>query len=302
MAEYFGKFPQIPYAISKSDQSTINFALVTDIMVRVRVLTEKLNQIFHYYEYTIKEDETPEILANKIYGDPETHWLIMMTNNITDPQFDWPLSYDVFNQYLINKYGSIPNAQTTIHHYEKIYKTVDTYTRIETDNIFQIEPNPISNLMVTNAGAGYSNGYLSFANNYGSGANVSYLVNANGSIISITINSGGEYIGAPNVFINQANTAMINISSFVATGNLWTSLPTDQGSPTSQIVGNSVVDSYPPIRSSVSNYDWEFERNEAKRHIKLIKPEYLAIIQAEFNSIMAAAKNELNTPGIRTLN
>lgn len=302
MATYFDKFPLIRYSIGRDDSKIKTYDLATNILVRVRVLVDQLDKVFHYYEYTIKDGERPEILADKIYGDPEAHWLILLTNNRTDPFYDWPLAYDEFNKYIISKYGSIENAQTTYHHHNKIFKTVNANTFEESVKTIEIASNPVSNLTINNAGRGYtSNGYLTFPTDYGSGANVSYVVNANGSIISLTINEGGDYIGAPNVSVSGANTTQADIQAYVATANLWVELPTDQGGYTSEMVGIYIINTYQPYRESVTNYDWELEQNENKRKIKLIRPEYYNKIRQEFLAIMAAASPATNIPGIRTV-
>lgn len=126
MANYFDKFPLVIYDINKSANRTPQYDLPVNIFVRLRVLTEKLNEVFHYYEYTIKEGETPEILAENLYGNPEAHWIVMMTNNIVDPLYDWPMGYDAYNKYIVNKYGSAATAATTVHHYEMIQILEDT--------------------------------------------------------------------------------------------------------------------------------------------------------------------------------
>lgn len=128
MANYFDKFPKTRYNISRSDSNINNYQVVTNIFVRLRVLSESISNIFNYYDYTIRENETPEILAEKYYNDPEAHWLILLTNNIVDPQYDWVLNTRDFDKYIITKYGSIATAQVTNHHYEKIIKRVNTTT------------------------------------------------------------------------------------------------------------------------------------------------------------------------------
>ena len=45
-------------------------------------------------KYDVKEGEKPEDVAFKWFGDPELHWVILMTNNVTDRYYDWPM-----NQY-----------------------------------------------------------------------------------------------------------------------------------------------------------------------------------------------------------
>ena len=43
-------------------------------------------------------------------------------NNIYDPHYDWPLSYNDLIRFIRKKYGSIPEAQSTVHEYRKIIK------------------------------------------------------------------------------------------------------------------------------------------------------------------------------------
>jgi hypothetical protein len=46
--------------------------------------------------------------------------LILMTNNIVDPLFEWPLGVREFESYLKGKYGSLAAAHSTVHEYRKI--------------------------------------------------------------------------------------------------------------------------------------------------------------------------------------
>jgi hypothetical protein len=64
--------------------------------------------------YDVKDRETPENLAYKLYGDVELHWIILTLNNIVNVNVDWPKSTQDFNTYVSKKYD-IPDAR---HHYE----------------------------------------------------------------------------------------------------------------------------------------------------------------------------------------
>lgn len=301
MTNYFDKFPQIPYSIGRTDDKVAQFQLATNIMVRVRVLVEALDRVFNYYEYVVKDGETPEILAEKVYGDPEAHWLILLTNNITDPVYDWPLRNDVFDKYLISKYGSMETAKTTYHHYEIVYRTYDTLTFSDTFTRIHTSQNPVSNVIIQNRGLGLANGFITISSDYGIGGNIGYTVNANGGLQSVTIYNGGSYISAPNLSIGSANTSTPVLVAYCASGNTWSSLPDDVGSYTSQTINGRVVNTYLPYRNKVTNYDWEFEENERKRNIKLIKPDYYSSIVNEFNSLMASSGVSRVIPGIRTV-
>ena len=118
MSKYFDKIPKILYDIDGKQLTT--YQNVTNVFFRVRIIWNVLENISAYYDYLVKDDDTPEILAEKLYGDPEAHWIILMANQIVDAQYDWPLNNDDFNKYIINKYGSIQNSKTAIHHYEKV--------------------------------------------------------------------------------------------------------------------------------------------------------------------------------------
>jgi len=143
MALYFDKFPVLLYNIEGKRLST--YQTTTNIFFRVRVIREILANISAYYEYLISDSDTPEILADKVYGNPEAHWLILMTNDIVDPQYDWPLNSTNFNNYIIKKYGSIANAQTQIHHYEKVVTREEQLTGIVTESRFTVNEDKLTN-------------------------------------------------------------------------------------------------------------------------------------------------------------
>jgi hypothetical protein len=57
-----------------------------------------------FIEYQIKDGDTPEIVADKMYGDSELHWIILIFNEITNPYYDWALSQRKLEGYAFNKY------------------------------------------------------------------------------------------------------------------------------------------------------------------------------------------------------
>jgi hypothetical protein len=56
-------------------------------------------------EYSIKDGERPEHIAERVYGDPGYHWLILLTNNIIDPYHGWYMSGSALEDYIQKKYG-----------------------------------------------------------------------------------------------------------------------------------------------------------------------------------------------------
>ena len=107
---YFDSFPTVPYdAIGNGNPKA-----VTNLLRRVAVRAKIKNNTALYDTYDVKEGETPELIAHKLYGDSELHWVIMLFNDVTDRYHDWPMSGNQFNAYLLDKYDNVDG----IHHYE----------------------------------------------------------------------------------------------------------------------------------------------------------------------------------------
>lgn len=138
MSNYFDKFPVISYNINKQDGVPNEYQLATNIFVRLKVLSEKLDQVFHYYEYTIKEQDNPENLAERLYGTPEAHWLILLTNTRYDAFYDWPMNYDIFKKYITGKYGSVQNAQVTDAKWQRVLLVKNVPSDQETKTVFEM--------------------------------------------------------------------------------------------------------------------------------------------------------------------
>jgi hypothetical protein len=67
--------------------------------------------------YDVVDGERPEYVAFKYYGDAELHWVILMTNNVTDRYYQWPLTQPQFQEYITDKYGA--GSEDATHHFEK---------------------------------------------------------------------------------------------------------------------------------------------------------------------------------------
>ena len=119
---YFDSFPIIPYG--STDGTVKN---VTNLLRRVAIRTKVKSNAALFDTYDVKNGETPEIIADKLYEDPELHWVVLMVNNVTDRYHDWPMSEQQFNSYLNEKYSD-PDG---IHHHEISQESGDTTQKIE---------------------------------------------------------------------------------------------------------------------------------------------------------------------------
>jgi hypothetical protein len=116
MAFLFRPYPTISYRIP----GTRKRILTTDITRRFSVANFVRNNKVTFDEYYVQDGERPDIIAHGYYDDSSLDWLVLLTNEIHDPYYEWPLSYEQFNAYLRQKYGSVEYAMRTTHHYEQI--------------------------------------------------------------------------------------------------------------------------------------------------------------------------------------
>ena len=125
---YFGHFPLIPYD-SVGDG---NFKLVTNLLKRVAVRSKVKTNVLVFDTYDLKSGETPELIADKLYNDPELHWVVLMMNDITDRYHQWPLNENQFLAHINDKYSNVD----AVHHYEISQTSGDTTIKIDigTDN------------------------------------------------------------------------------------------------------------------------------------------------------------------------
>jgi hypothetical protein len=110
---YFEKFPKILYDFNIG--SNIEYRVVTDITRNIRIVKDLLSNITLYDEYDIRDGETPEIIADKFYGSPLYHWIVMMTNDRYDYVNDFPLPTYELEKHVKDVYG---DTQYAAHHYE----------------------------------------------------------------------------------------------------------------------------------------------------------------------------------------
>jgi hypothetical protein len=130
---YFSYFQKGTYDLKGNGDEK----LVTNLMMRVKVRSKILNEVSLYDLYDIPEGETPEITSLKHFGSTYYHWVILLTNNITDRYYGWPLTTYEFENYLTDKYSN-PDG---VHHYEITQSSGKTNGEGPSDYSHKIEVN-----------------------------------------------------------------------------------------------------------------------------------------------------------------
>ena len=136
---YFANFPLIPYDSVGNGE----FKLVTNLLRRVAIRSKVKTNTMLFDTYDVKEGETPEMLADKLYGSSEYHWIILYCNNVTDRYHQWPKNQNQFLAYINDKYSDVDAT----HHYEISQTSGDTTIKINigSDNTDYLNATAITN-------------------------------------------------------------------------------------------------------------------------------------------------------------
>ena len=115
---YFSQVPNLEYVDRTPGEKTISaYKVVKNLFKRAKLREDIFSDLTYFTKYQIVGDERPDNVAEKFYDDPTLDWVILLANNITNIQTEWPLSENSFNNFLIDKYGSQVGI-SSIHHYE----------------------------------------------------------------------------------------------------------------------------------------------------------------------------------------
>jgi len=248
---YFQYFPFMLYTLD--DYNTGQ--LVKDIFRKV-VLADQTKELFSAYDlYDVKENETPEILADKIYGSPHLHWVLLLTNDILDPRFDWPLSTKNLIDYVKYKYHSIRSNKIKFSGNKISALNKNTISFVKTLSIndsleIQSSYNELNDGIYTVSSVAYS--YESF---------------------TVTDSQGGA------VSFSDDNST---------TKNLYVRLISDHSGEVHHYEdadGREVQSSGASI-TAISNYTYEERINESKRRIKILQPRFITQLQQELQTLI----------------
>ena len=142
--KYFDTLP----SIITTDYNN-NLILLKNLLARAVLLPQVQNNPLVLYTYAVQDGDTPETVAYKYYGSVDRYWIVLHGNQSLDPQWDWPLTSQQFQKYIIKKYkqdtanslsisvNSTNDSQVlsytlgTVHHYEKTITTRDNVTQTQ---------------------------------------------------------------------------------------------------------------------------------------------------------------------------
>lgn len=154
MPKYFKYFPQTIYSLQ---DNVTSLDTITNLTSKFSFAEDFKNNTSLYYQYSVTDGETPEMLAHKIYGDSEKHWVILAMNDMFNPLLDWPIEQRSLVDIIEKKYRDMAEPEQTgvewaQQNYYAYYK-IETQKNPLTDDVFttttQIDANTYADLITT---------------------------------------------------------------------------------------------------------------------------------------------------------
>jgi hypothetical protein len=253
----FSNFSEVQYTLGTGKIVTIK-----DFFKKASVEQESLWGVVDYTFYQLEDGERPDIVANKLYGDSDLHWTLFLVNDFAT-YGDWHKDSVTLENHMLNKYkGQWLNADLVSDLMtsstnklligEEIYETSNTNV---TGNITDVD---LTRKRISVVGDVFS---------------------AN----SITSKTSGTEIS--NIFTNRTFTpsSVVNkrdgVHHWVVTDSTGLEYKV-HNEPTTELTSN------PPTAVAVTYQDHEYNLNEEKRSIKIIRPAVINQVVTEFEELM----------------
>ena len=116
MSNYFSYIPNFDYVNRiPGDQNISSYTEVKNLFLRVKLNSKIFSEISNFNKYIIRGDERPDNVAEKVYGDSNLDWVILLSNNIINIYDEWPMSEQEMYNYMVRKYGKADVE--SVHHW-----------------------------------------------------------------------------------------------------------------------------------------------------------------------------------------
>lgn len=262
---YFSKFPQISYPIGTES------VLMRNIFRNTKFVELFKDETALFYSYTVKDQEKPEHIADRLYGDVNLHWIVLLFNDIIDPYFEWPMSDLDLESHISKMY---PGQALYIDNV--LYKENGIQTWKKSEVSFGV------GCVVTQ------------------GDTETTILTWDANFRCLTVSSDVQFINKQNIQITDLNGNIVvvkvkrivydasyalhhfeNPEGVILDSNL---------NPETGVLNGNRINAY--INDSNDNdtivkREYEYSVNDAKRKIRLLKPEYIDFVISEFTKVIA---------------
>jgi len=248
--------------------------LVTDILKRV-YFSEEFSRSNLVENYFIEDGDTPESISYSLYGKPEYCWFILNLNVIVNKFDEWPITQNILHESIQNKY---PTSSIIIN------PTTLKNNNINLSNIKYIKD---------------SSGSISYQiKNYDK--NFSKLITNEkiNDLFKSTLDSEIKIYNKNNVLVLYlTNDYRIVYDDAFSVHHFENNNEPVGSYIESYYNGPTYLESYASGLSEqfvITNYQYELIRNDDKRNIVLIRPEYIEQVVRQFRKIMTGINKSQN--------
>jgi hypothetical protein len=99
--KYFRPFNNVKYPMDIKGSHIVE---AVDIMKRVVFSDSSINNTSSFSYYETREGESPEIIAEKLYGNPDLYWILLLFNERFNQYTDWGAEQNSLESYYKYKY------------------------------------------------------------------------------------------------------------------------------------------------------------------------------------------------------
>jgi hypothetical protein len=99
---------------------------VVDITERVVTLNNLEKNPYVYYPLEVTQGSRADQIADASFNDPFSSWVLYLSNDITDPYYEWPLDDYQFNKFIELKYGSMETAVNKVSYWRNDWSGKDS--------------------------------------------------------------------------------------------------------------------------------------------------------------------------------
>ena len=103
---YFRSIPDIQYDTKPVNYpfTSSDFIVAKNFFRRFQLNPDVFDFALLYDQTTVEDGERLDQVAYRMHGKAEYDWIIVLVNNLIDPQFNWPMSDHVLRTYAEEKY------------------------------------------------------------------------------------------------------------------------------------------------------------------------------------------------------
>ena len=306
---YFKQVPNFEYVNrTKGSQDISNYISVKNLFKRGRIRPDIFGNLSFFTKYKIVGDERPDNIAFKEYDDSSLDWVVLLSNNILNVQDEWPLPQTSLNEILLEKYGTYDKLYSDVHHYETV--------EIKNSKGGVILPGELETPKTWRTNGNYIQAITT---------KITQISGTESKIATVTMNNGiKDLVVGSEVYINNVSSSVYNgrfpVTSALKVGDVVIRftyvLPSIPEVKQPEILGTEEVtftvegtvgtgnayyyeyyddNSYHTIPAAkmtkaVTNYQYEIKKEDDKRNIFILKPDYLNVVFNDMDDFMPYKK------------